>query len=66
MEMRREQEELEAKAALIREQLANPESLKTLIINELKDDAKKLAMTVVHQLHRAEATAMSEQDFMPA
>ncbi len=29
MEMRREQEELEAKAALIREQLANPESLKS-------------------------------------
>ena len=28
MELRREQEELEAKAAVIREQLANPESLK--------------------------------------
>ncbi len=41
MEMRREQEELEAKAAVIREQLANPESLKSLIISELKDDAKK-------------------------
>ncbi len=41
MEMRTEQEELEAKAAIIREQLANPESLKALIINELKDDAKR-------------------------
>ncbi len=67
MEMRREQEELEAKAALIREQLANPESLKTLIINELKDDAKKYGDDRRSPIvHRAEATAMSEQDFMPA
>ena len=67
MEMRREQEELEAKAALIREQLANPESLKTLIINELKDDEKKYGDDRRSPIvHRAEATAMSEQDFMPA
>lgn len=67
MEMRREQEELEAKAALIREQLANPESLKVLIINELKDDAKKYGDDRRSPIvHRAEATAMSEQDFMPA
>jgi topoisomerase-4 subunit A len=67
MEMRREQEELEAKAALIREQLANPESLKTLIINELKDDAKKYGDDRRSPIvHREEATAMSEQDFMPA
>ena len=67
IEMRREQEELEAKAALIREQLANPESLKTLIINELKDDAKKYGDDRRSPIvHRAEATAMSEQDFMPA
>ncbi|MFW1741801.1 DNA topoisomerase IV subunit A [Acinetobacter johnsonii] len=67
MEMRREQEELEAKAALIREQLANPESLKTLIINELKDDAKKYGDDRRSPIvHRAEAMAMSEQDFMPA
>lgn len=66
-EMRREQEELEAKAALIREQLANPESLKALIINELKDDAKKYGDDRRSPIvHRAEATAMSEQDFMPA
>lgn len=67
MEMRREQEELEAKAALIREQLADPESLKALIINELKDDAKKYGDDRRSPIvHRAEATAMSEQDFMPA
>ncbi len=67
MEMRREQEELEAKAALIREQLANPEALKSLIINELKDDAKKYGDDRRSPIvHRAEATAMSEQDFMPA
>ena len=67
MEMRREQEELEAKAALIREQLANSESLKALIINELKDDAKKYGDDRRSPIvHRAEATAMSEQDFMPA
>lgn len=67
MEMRREQEELEAKAALIREQLANPESLKALIINELKDDAKKYGDDRRSPIvHRAEAMAMSEQDFMPA
>lgn len=67
MEMRREQEELEAKAALIREQLANPESLKALIINELKDDAKKYGDDRRSPIvHRAEATAMSDQDFMPA
>lgn len=67
MEIRREQEELEAKAAIIREQLANPESLKNLIINELKEDAKKFgddrrSPIVV----RAEAIQMKEQDLLPA
>ena len=67
MEMRREQEELEAKAALIREQLANPESLKALSPNELRDAAKKYGDDRRSPIvHRAEATAMSEQDFMPA
>ena len=67
MEMRREQEELEAKAAIIREQLANPESLKNLIINELKDDAKKFGDDRRSPIvQRAEASAISEQDFMPA
>ena len=67
MEIRREQEELEAKAAIIREQLANPESLKSLIINELKDDAKRFGDDRRSPIvQRAEATAISEQDLMPA
>ncbi|AOA59689.1 DNA topoisomerase IV subunit A [Acinetobacter larvae] len=67
MEIRREQDELEAKAAIIREQLANPESLKNLIINELKDDAKRFGddrRSIIVQ--RAEATAIQEQDLLPA
>ena len=67
MEMRREQAELEAKAAIIREQLANPESLKSLIINELKEDAKKFGDDRRSPLvQRAEATIIREQDLMPA
>jgi topoisomerase IV subunit A len=67
MEMRREQEELEAKAAIIREQLANPESLKTLIINELKDDAKKFGDDRRSPIvERAEAAAINESDMLPA
>lgn len=67
MEIRREQEELEARAATIREQLANPESLKNLIINELKDDAKKFGDDRRSPIvQRAEATAINEQDMLPA
>ena len=67
MEIRREQEELEAKAKIIREQLANPESLKNLIITELKDDAKKFGDDRRSPIvQRAEAAAISEQDLMPA
>ncbi len=67
MEMRREQEELEAKAAIIREQLDNPESLKNLIIGELKDDAKRYGDDRRSPIvKRAEASAISEQDLMPA
>ena len=67
MEMRREQEELEAKAAIIREQLGNPESLKNLIIGELKDDAKRYGDDRRSPIvKRAEASAISEQDLMPA
>ena len=67
MEMRREQEELEARAAVIREQLANPESLKSLIIDELKDDAKKFGDDRRSPIvQRAEATAINEQDMLPA
>ncbi|WP_160241714.1 MULTISPECIES: DNA topoisomerase IV subunit A [Acinetobacter] len=67
MEIRREQEELETKAATIREQLANPESLKNLIITELKDDAKKFGDDRRSPIvQRAEATAINEQDMLPA
>ena len=67
MEMRREQEELEAKAAILREQLANPESLKNLIIEELKDDAKKFGDDRRSPIvQREEAHAIREQDLMPA
>ncbi|RZG69421.1 DNA topoisomerase IV subunit A [Acinetobacter bouvetii] len=67
MEMHREQDELEAKAAIIREQLANPESLKNLIINELKDDAKKFGDDRRSPIVRREdAQAINEQDMLPA
>jgi topoisomerase IV subunit A len=67
MEMRREQEELEARAAVIREQLANPESLKALIIEELKDDAKKFGDDRRSPIvQREDAQAINEQDMLPA
>jgi len=67
MEIRREQEELEARAAIIREQLANPESLKNLIITELKDDAKKFGDDRRSPIvQRTEAQAINEQDMLPA
>ncbi|MGE8685014.1 MAG: DNA topoisomerase IV subunit A [Acinetobacter sp.] len=67
MEMRREQDELEARAAIIREQLANPESLKALIINELKEDAKKFGDDRRSPIvKRADAQAINEQDMLPA
>ncbi|MDY6451381.1 DNA topoisomerase IV subunit A [Acinetobacter faecalis] len=67
MEMRREQEELEARAAIIREQLENPESLKALIIEELKDDAKKYGDDRRSPIvQRADAEAINEQDMLPA
>ena len=67
MEMRREQSELEARAAIIREQLANPESLKGLIIGELKDDAKKFGDDRRSPIvQREDAQAINEQDMLPA
>ena len=67
VEIRHEQNELEAKATTIREQLNNPESLKNLIISELKEDAKKFG----DERHspivmRADAVQIKEQDLMPA
>lgn len=67
IEMRREQDELEAKAAIIREQLGNPESLKSLIIGELKDDAKKFGDDRRSPMvKREDAQAINEQDMLPA
>ncbi len=67
MEIRREQEELEARAAVIREQLENPESLKNLIINELKEDAKKFGDDRRSPIvQREEAVQIREQDLLPA
>ncbi|VTX64969.1 DNA topoisomerase IV subunit A [Acinetobacter ursingii] len=67
MEIRREQEELEARAAVIREQLDNPESLKNLIINELKEDAKKFGDDRRSPIvQREDAVQIRDQDLMPA
>ena len=47
--------------------MANPDSLKNLIIGELKDAAKKFGDARRSPIvQRAEASAMSEQDLMPA
>ncbi len=67
MQIRSEQDELAAKAAILREQLANPESLRNLMIDELKADAKQFgddrrSPVVV----RAEAVALKESDVTPA
>lgn len=67
MEIRQEQDELAARAAVIREQLANPESLKNLIIQELKDDAKKFGDDRRSPIvQRQEAVQIKEQDLLPA
>ncbi len=47
--------------------MATPESLKALIINELKDDAKRFGDDRRSPLvHRAEAQAINENDMLPA
>lgn len=67
MEIRKEQDELNAQAEIIREQLANPESLKKLMIDELKEDAKKFGDDRRSPIvERAEANVINEQDLMPA
>ncbi len=67
MEIRREQDELSARAAVIREQLDNPESLKKLMISELNEDAKKFGDERRSPLvHRSEAVQIKESDFSPA
>ncbi len=67
MEIRQEQDELAARAAVIREQLANPEALKNLIISELKEDAKKFGDDRRSPIvEREEAIQIKEQDLLPA
>lgn len=67
MEIRKEQDELSERAAVIREQLENPESLKKLMINELNDDAKKFGDDRRSPIvHRSDAVQMKESDFTPA
>ncbi|MCF9034735.1 DNA topoisomerase IV subunit A [Acinetobacter nectaris] len=67
MEIRKEQDELSARAAIIREQLENPESLKALIIDELKSDAKRFGDDRRSQIvARDDAVQIKEQDLVPA
>ena len=67
MEIRQEQDELAAQAAVIREQLENPDSLKKLMIQELNDDAKKFGDERRSPLvQRNDAVAIRESDFTPA
>lgn len=67
MEIRKEQDELLQQANQLREQLNNPESLKKLMIDELKDDAKKYGDERQSPVvERETAIAIQEQDLMPA
>ncbi|SDB95212.1 DNA topoisomerase IV subunit A [Acinetobacter boissieri] len=67
VQIRQEQDELSARAAIIREQLENPDSLKTLIIDELKTDAKKFGDDRRSPIvTREDAVQLKEQDFIPA
>jgi len=67
MELRREQDELLLQAAKIREQLNNPEALKALIIDELKEDAKKHGDERRSPIvQRGEAVELKESDLAPA
>lgn len=67
MEIRQEQDELGARATIIRDQLNNPESLKSLIIDELQADARAYGDERRSPLvQRDEATALKESDLIPA
>ncbi|MEC7120933.1 MAG: DNA topoisomerase IV subunit A, partial [Pseudomonadota bacterium] len=67
MELRREQDELQAQRAGIQEQLDNPDSLKKLIIGELQADAKKFGDARRSPLVlRPDAVALKESDLIPA
>ena len=67
MVIRREQDEQAKLAALLREQLDNPESLKKLLTDELTQDARKFGDDRRSPLvQRAEAVALRESDLQPA
>lgn len=67
VEIRKEQDELEKRAAIIREQLENPESLKKLMIQELNEDAKKFGDDRRSPIvHRDDAIKIKETDLTPA
>lgn len=67
MEIRREQDELAERAAVIREQLENPESLKKLMIEELTEDAKKFGDDRRSEIVlREDAVQIKESDLAPA
>lgn len=67
VEIRAEQDELEKRAAILREQLENPESLKKLMIQELTEDAKKFGDERRSPLiYRDDAVKIKETDLTPA
>ncbi len=67
IELRREQDELAAERAIIQEYLDNPDSLTTLIIDELNADMKEHGNERVSQLaEREEAQALKESDLVPS
>lgn len=67
VEIRQEQAELLARATVIKEQLNHPESLKRLIIDELKADMKKFGDDRRSPIvEREVAVQLKEHDFVPA
>ncbi|GAB3054689.1 DNA topoisomerase IV subunit A [Acinetobacter apis] len=67
VEIRQEQDELSARASVIQEQLSNPESLKRLMIDELKADMKKFGDDRRSPMvEREVAVPLKEHDIVPA
>ncbi|WP_230658814.1 DNA topoisomerase IV subunit A [Psychrobacter sp. I-STPA10] len=67
IELRREQDELEAERALIQERLDNPDSLTKLMIDELTADMKTHGDDRQSPVvERAEAQALKESDLVPS
>ena len=67
MEIRSERDELEKRAAILRDQLENPESLKKLMIQELNEDVKKFGDDRRSPMvYRGDAVKIKETDLTPA